>query len=275
MIYINPNGGLGNTLFQIAALHVLAIENMDTLCLLNTKKHINDLNNDIRLGTSHAEKYNYIFNKFNQIDVAPVEWKANQEYSNIYENTLFPKYYFPFQYIKPEYKREYEYIGYFQSEKYFKHRRNEVLEIFKPAEAFHEIINKYSNLFSGIGLHVRRGDYVKQHMGRMIFLEMSYYNRALSELPKDTPVLIFSDGLNWCKENFIGDRYVFIDEPDYISLYLMSKMKYFIVANSSFSWWGAWLGEQEKVCAPKEWFNNGVIHKLYEYDIIPNNWVKI
>ena len=66
MIYLNPTGGLGNALFQIAALYSLAIDNSDSLCLLNVKKFINDLDNDIRLSTNHAEKYRFILDKFIQ-----------------------------------------------------------------------------------------------------------------------------------------------------------------------------------------------------------------
>jgi len=275
MIYINPTGGLGNALFQIASIYSLALENNDILCLLNTKKFIVDLDNDIRLKTNHAVKYNYIFNRFNQQNFAPTDWKSNQEYSIPYENIKFPKIRLPFQYVKPEYYNEHEYVGYFQSEKYFKHRRPEILEKFKPADEFFTEINKYSHLFNSISIHVRRGDYVKMHVGRYIYLGFEYYNNALNELPKDLQVLVFSDDIEWCRENFIGDRFIFIDEPDYISLYIMSKMKYNVIANSSFGWWGAWLGGPEKVIAPKEWFGNAVMHKPFEYDIIPDNWMKI
>ncbi|GAG88297.1 unnamed protein product, partial [marine sediment metagenome] len=72
---------------------------------------------------------------------------------------------------------------------------------------------------------------------------------------------------------FIGDRFVFIDEIDYISLYVMSKMKHHIIANSSFSWWGAWLSEYDNkiVIAPEVWVNT----REDTSDVIPNNWIKI
>ena len=275
MIYTNPTGGLGNMMFQIAAIHALAVDNNDVLCLLNVKKQINDLNNDIRLNTKHGEKYNYIFNRFHLIDDAPVEWIPNQMFSIPYNNSRFSKVNTEFYYQKLQYHKEHEYVGFFQCEKYFKHIRNEILEIFKPENEFLDKLNTYSHLFNNISLHVRRGDYVNQHAGRMIYLGMEYYNRALSELPNDLLVLVFSDDLNWCKENFIGDRFIFVDELDYIVLYLMSKMKYSIIANSTFSWWGTWLGEMEKVIAPKEWFGVNTSHKKFEYDIIPYNWIKI
>lgn len=275
MIYLNPTGGLGNNLFQIAALYGLALDNDDELCLLNTEKHINDLNNDERATAKNGEKYNFIFNKFHKLDNVKPIWSPNQKYSSPTVDNFFNKVHYPFQYKSLEYQDQYEYIGNFQSEKYFKHRRNEILELFKPNDEFLVEINKYSHLFGNIGLHVRRGDYVGLHAGRMIELGMEYYNKGLSELPNDIPILVFSDDLEWCKDNFIDDKFIFIDEPDYISLYLMGKMKFFIIANSSYSWWGAWLGNPEKVFAPKEWFANGVRHKHFEYDIIPENWIKI
>jgi len=86
--------------------------------------------------------------------------------------------------------------------------------------------------------------------------------------------LIFSDDLNWCRENFIGERFVFVDEIDYISLYLMSKMKYHICANSTFSWWGAWLSENDEAIVPKEWFAKDITF-YNDKDIYPDKWIKI
>lgn len=275
MIYVNPTGGLGNILFQIAATHILAIENNDSLCLLNTKKCIYDLDIDIRLATKHADIYNYIFNRFNREDnILPI-FDKNQTSSTVTDDNKYKKIIYPFQYKRMIYSKDCQYVGYFQSEKYFKHKRDEVLKIFRPAPEFDDKINSYSNLFNSIGIHVRRGDYVKQHKGRMIYLDINYYKKALSLLPNDLNVLVFSDDITWCRENFIGDRFKYIDEPDYICIYLMSKMKYGVIANSTFGWWGFWLGNSEKIIAPKEWFGQGVIHKNYEYDIVPENWIKI
>ena len=87
-------------------------------------------------------------------------------------------------------------------------------------------------------------------------------------------VVIFSDDLSWCKQNFVGERYIFINEIDYISLYLMTKMKYHINANSSFSWWGAWLSEDNNAIVPKEWFAKTVAF-YSDKDIYPDDWKKI
>jgi hypothetical protein len=172
------------------------------------------------------------------------------------------------------YQNEHEYFGYFQSEKYFKHRRNDIIKLFSPPIEFNNKINQYSDLFGNISLHVRRGNYVKYYSDIHPPQTMIYYNQAISLLPTDLKILVFSDDMQWCRENFIGDRFVFIDEIDYISLYLMSKMKHHIIANSSFSWWSAWLSQYDDriVIAPQKWLGEGIEDIK---DLIPNNWIKI
>jgi len=261
MIYIYPIGDFCNMLFHIASIYALAKDNGDELCLLNIEDKINSLINDTRGNDlTHAAKYKYIFNRIST---------ANGHVSDVVNH--------PFQYTPIPYKKGHQYFGYFQSEKYFKHRRDEILELFRPDEEFHADIDKYSHLFGNISLHVRRNEYVRLYSSIHPPQTIEYYQNALSYLPEDMIVVIFSDDLKWCKENFIGERYVFINEIDYISLYLMSKMKHNIIANSTFSWWGAWLSEYEDkmVIAPKRWFGNNVPVGTNDADIIPENWIRI
>ena len=85
--------------------------------------------------------------------------------------------------------------------------------------------------------------------------------------------MVFSDDLDWCKETFLGNRFTFISgNRDYQDLFLMSMCKNNIIANSSFSWWGAWLNTNlnKKVIAPKKWF--GPQLSLSSDDIYPNTW---
>jgi hypothetical protein len=223
MLYIYPVGGLGNMFFHIASIWTLANDNDDELCLLNIDQKINSLINDKReCDLTHAPTYKYFLNRFPQ---------SNKIIDNKIE--------YPFNYVPLEYKKEHQYIGYFQHEQYFKHRRNEIIELFKPINEFNDKINEYSYFFGNISLHIRRHMYVDMN----ITLPIKYYEDAISKLPQDLNILIFSDDLPWCKENFIGNRFIFVDEIDYISLYIMAKMKYHIIANSTFSWWGAWLSE--------------------------------
>jgi hypothetical protein len=261
MIYVYPIGGLGNMMFHIASIWSLAKDNNDELGLLNIPQKIASLVNDPRYyhnecNLRHAQKYEYIFNRFPQIN-----------------GRNFPTFSYPFTYTPLKYQKEYQYMGYYQSEKYFKHRRNEILELFKPTDEINIGVMKYSDLFDNISLHVRRGPEIVSCTDVYTLPTMEYYNNALSCLPQDLKILIFSDNMKWCKENFIGNRFVFIKEIDYISIYLMSKMKYHIVANSTFSWWGAWMSNAEKIFSPRSWFVNG--SGVSDVDLIPENWIKI
>lgn len=259
MIYVHPVGGLGNMLFHIASIYSLAKDNDDDLCLINIDKKIADLKNDGRADMSHADVYRYIFDRFPQI------------------NGKFPIIKYPFKYIPLEYKNNYEYEGYFQSEEYFKHKRSELLNLFRPNKQIIQIIDNYSNIYNNISLHVRRNDYVKLYPQIHVPQELEYYKKALDMLPKDLTVVVFSDDIEWCKNNFIDDRFIFIDEYDYICIYLMAKMKYHIIANSSFSWWGAWLCNinEKKIIAPKNWFGGKKKGFDINMNIIPNNWTRI
>lgn len=254
MLYINPVGGIGNFFFHIAAIWTLAKDNNDELTLLDVDRKINNLIHDGRINLSHANDYRYIFERFLEV-----------------KNFSGNKIGFAFEDLNISYLPNTEYCGYFQSEEYFKHRRPEIIDLFRPADSFLDKINSYEPFFGNISLHVRRNDYVKLYPEIHTPQSMDYYNEALSLLPQDKKVLIFSDDLPWCYENFIGNRFIFIHEMDYISIYLMAKMKYHIIANSSFSWWGAWLGESEKVIAPIRWFGNDINSE----NIIPKNWIKI
>ena len=98
---------------------------------------------------------------------------------------------------------------------------------------------------------------------------MTYFNNCDN-------FLIFSDDIVWCKNNFVGDKFIFIEgEEDYIDLWLMSLCNHNIIANSSFSWWGAWLNKNNNktVIAPKNWF--GPNKKLDPTDLYCKDWLVI
>jgi hypothetical protein len=255
MIYVQLNGGLGNIFFQIASIWTLAKDNDDELGLSNVRGNIAHMINV--KNRPQAINYSYLLNCFSS---------KEGNIPNLIRH--------PFHYVPLEYKKECEYVGYFQCEKYFKHRRNEILELFKPTQGISAEVIKYEPLFGNICLHVRRGDYVN-NLG-ISALPIKYYEEALSYLPKDMKVLIFSDDLYWCTQNFVGERFLFVNETDYVSVYLMPKMKHHIIANSSFSWWGAWMSEYRDkiVIAPKDWF--GIkINVLNGDDVVPESWIKI
>ena len=158
--------------------------------------------------------------------------------------------------------------GYFQTEKYFSHIKNEIIKDFTFRINFDKPFNKY------IALHVRRGDYVNQPNYHPV-CSIEYYMNALSIIQDDIPIVIFSDDINWCKENIKADLYM-ENTTNIQDLYLMTQATHNIIANSSFSWWGAWLNQNPDkiVVAPETWFGPAYSHYIMK-DLIPNDWIKI
>ena len=182
---------------------------------------------------------------------------------------------------------------YFQTEKYFKNIEDIIRKDFQfkndIKEPCLEIIEQYKDF---IFLHVRRGDYLSQPQYHPA-CSLEYYQKALAEFPDDVPVFVFSDDLDWCRENFTDDRFLIPDENPlynhlsdtndgrvrspipYYDLCMMSMSSGGIIANSSMSWWGAWLQNgRGKVIAPKNWF--GSAYADYDMsDLIPEGWIRL
>jgi len=172
--------------------------------------------------------------------------------------------------------------GYFQSEKYFKHNRKEILKYFEPLEQIDIFLNKkYSSLINNekvVSVHVRRGDYLKLSDYHAI-IGKEYYDKAKKQFTDEHVFVYFSDDIEWCKETFKDVNSVFIEkQDDVLDLYLMSKIKNNIIANSSFSWWAAWLNtnENKKVICPSSWFGPRNRHlDVAKKDLIPEGWFVI
>ena len=191
--------------------------------------------------------------------------------------------------------------GYFQSEKYFKHISDEIRQDFtfkdewlEPCKEYIESIGNNKLVF----LHVRRGNPNLQGVrGERWSYQMlqqyhplckfEYYEEALKEFDDSYQVIVFSDVIEWCKkqEFFKGDRFLFSDNSlqlfsdgasvPYIDLCLMSLCSDAIIANSSLSWWGAWLinNPNKKIVAPKPWFGSAYSHYIMD-DLIPEGWIE-
>lgn len=177
--------------------------------------------------------------------------------------------------------------GYYQSEKYFKDselviRREFTLK--KPLDTVNEKMGKQISSCESVSVHVRRGDYISNpktnaYHGTCL---QEYYCQAIDMIKDrlDNPCFYyFSDDPTWVKEN-LNAKYpgTIIDfngpDKDYEDMGLMKLCKYHITANSSFSWWGAWLSENRDklVIAPKKWFNQP---HLDTKDLIPSSWIQI
>jgi hypothetical protein len=120
-----------------------------------------------------------------------------------------------------------------------------------------------------IAVHVRRGDY----LGLWPFLEMSYYTDQIKKLNGD--LYIFSDDIQWCRSAFMntGRKTTFIDMDDYLAFELMRLCRHKITANSTFSWWAAWLGGNTgTIFCPKYWLGFRVAEDEQRY---PEEWIRI
>ncbi len=174
--------------------------------------------------------------------------------------------------------------GYFQSEKYFIDYTDAIRQDFSLkgplGEAADSIAAQIRSGANTISLHVRRGDYLKESDFKGIANQEYYANavKYVTEKVSHPQFFIFSDDIEWCKENLsLPADSVFVsnsDLKDYGELVLMSLCKHHIIANSSFSWWGAWLGSNPEkiVVAPKQWSNN---HENWYRDIIPATWTRL
>lgn len=139
--------------------------------------------------------------------------------------------------------------GYFQSYKYFDNIKNKIRRDFTFLPTSMEIYP----LRNTLAIHVRRTDYIglsQYHTN----LSEEYYSSALDCIGEFAEAIIFSDDIDWCKTVPLFQRFTFSLGNPYADLQLMSKCDKHIIANSSFSWWGAWLSGSDNVVAPKDWF---------------------
>ena len=148
--------------------------------------------------------------------------------------------------------------GYMQNPKIFTHRSEEICDLLNLDYETELRIHDYFNdpKFEAkrkVALHIRRGDYLLTDKGNNL-LSLEYYSNCLGKFDMTiSKIFVFSDDIEWCKNNFLGSNYYFVEEQDPLfSLKLMSQCDDFIVSPSTFSWWGAWLSQSidKKVIHP-------------------------
>lgn len=269
MIIARLIGGLGNQMFQYAIARHLAL--------------VHDA--DLKLDLSEFEKYklhSYSLQHFNII-----ENHASDEDLSVVESIKERHFHFneDFKLIANDSLLN----GYWQSEKYFHEIRETILSDFSVKEALSGTdleVSKRIGDSNSVSLHIRRTDYVTGSYNDQIFdvLDLSYYQRAVEDLSArqdELKLFIFSDDPDWVRSNVNFDlpvEYVVHNnaETNYEDLRLMSLCQHNIIANSSFSWWGAWLNDHanKRVYAPVQWFNSNV-RNLDSKDIVPESWTKI
>ena len=164
-------------------------------------------------------------------------------------------------------------FGYYQSPKYFNHIEDEIRKDFSFSQDLVDSCQEVIDTLGGdvISLHIRRTDYKANPNHPLQPIE--YYNSALDKLPKDSSVVVFSDDYEWCESNesFSDDRFAVSNNAADFDLCLMTLCNYHIIANSSYSWWGAWLGRSDKIIAPKNWFGASCSHKSVD-DMVFGDW---
>lgn len=259
MIYCKLKGGLGNMLFQIAATISIAIDNSFDYSFINFKNNCNVLE---LINNRETKDYLQLFNTLNLC------------FDETNNHQLIE---YPFNYKNIEIKDNVIIDGYFQSQKYFNHNRENILSKFNFSMLITEKLDYDFENKNYCSIHVRRGDYtiLNNHYHQ---LDINYYKKAIEIMKTTSDIfLVFSDDIDYCKEIFNGiDNIFFVEnKKDYVELYMMSLCKNNIIANSSFSWWGAWLNKNENkvVVAPEKWFGPEITE--YSGDIIPEKWIKI
>jgi len=257
VVATNIHGGLGNTMFQIATGYSKSLDESSNF-IVDLTEHYN--------GHQPMTKYtNTIFRKINfSSEKIPYE---------IYSVGSF-------HYCElPNFNRNIKLSGYFQSEKYFKKNRKKILELFECDDKVKQkLLTNFKDVLNTktCSIHIRRGDYLHLNNYHPV-LPLDYYKDAYNIIGEDSTYLIFSDDIEFCKNQFefIKNKIFIQNLEDYEELYLMSFCDNNIIANSSFSWWGAWLNKKENiVISPRKWFGSAYSSYITD-DLYSEKWVII
>ena len=281
MIIVKLIGGLGNQLFQYATARRLA------------ETHSTILKFDVT-GFEKYKLHRYSLHSFHvweylatQTEINLIQWNLFNRLKNKLSSSDGTEMQFDFDPKILDAPNNILLDGYWQSEKYFADitdilRREFVVKYQQDAQS--EIFSDRIQSTESVSLHVRRADYVQNALTNKIHgtCDQDYYDRAIryiAERVNHPHFFIFSDEPEWVKDNLkIGFPMTVVDCNDasrnYEDLRLMSTCKHNIIANSSFSWWGAWLNPNpdKLVITPEQWFND---KKRNTKDLIPEQWVKM
>lgn len=267
-------GGLGNQLFQIAASYAIAKDNNMNI-QYNTRRNRPD---------DRPHYWTTLLSHLKSEDVQDGPYFFYRELTFGYNKINLPK------------RQNTMIVGFFQSEKYFENYREEIRELFKLPEVIKNDAVEYLNSLvtndrPKVCVHIRRGDYVGSDLHYVTPIE--YFIEAKDMIQNkmgEVTFVYFTDDKEWVKETFGLDEYNVIvnRETDYEEFAVMRQCDHFIITNSTFSWWAAYLGEsqiggsqigesqiggsEKVVIAPNTWF---VDNKLDSSNICPESWIRI
>ncbi len=283
MIITKIIGGLGNQLFQYAAARCIA-EKYGTNVKLDESSY-----NEYKLRSLELNSFHAKFDFATEAELA----SYHQTFINKIKNRVLPVakrnvYKAPFFHFDNRFfsVSNNTYLkGYWQSEKYFLPVQQLIRQELTIKKEFVESLKDFAETLSrenSVSVHIRRGDYKDKTFSTFHgILPAVYYDKAfkiLNNKINDARYYFFSDDIGWVKNdlNMPGATYISgtISKTHIEDFYLMSHCKHNIIANSSFSWWAAWLNNNPDkiVIAPKKWFNKG---PQDTQDLIPEGWIKI
>jgi hypothetical protein len=265
--FIGRLGRLGNQMFQYAALRGIAYNRGYNFCLPIYQNEIDDgIGNKLKTELFSVFKMKSVTAL--NIQLIDKDRPIVSERGFEFDENLFN--------ACPDWVSLY---GFFQSEKYFKNVEDIIREDFEfESEILDPCQEMMEQVDAPISLHIRRTDYLSNNQNHNN-LGLDYYEKALEQFDSDRQVIVFSDDPKWCKkqEIFSSDRFLVSEnESGYIDMCLMSLCQDHIIANSTFSWWGAWLckNKKKRIISPKDWFGPNLKNNNLK-DLIPETWIQI
>lgn len=286
MIIVKIVGGLGNQMFQYAYAKALQDSEyevkLDVTAFNKYRLHggfqLDHYKTDIQIANDDDIK------KFgiNTIKSKLISKIGMLPRSQILESSAsFDKYF-----LQPE--DNIHIVGYFQSYKYFlsvdkllRKQFNISTELSDYGKSVHKEIQESGQTCS---IHVRRGDYLLKKNANHVVLPIEYYKRSIEFYKKNfgnIKFFVFSDDIEWARNFFSSEEYVIVgsgtNRNPHEDIELMKMCSHNIIANSTFSWWAAWLNPNEIKCVtvPSMWFVNVEQNKVVFEDLIPEEWCKI
>lgn len=264
-------GRLGNQLFIVAATTSLALDNDATAVFPDFVK---DFDPELEENKNYAVgnlKSNYM-HILSKLDTSNYDNKIEYIYHAL-----------SFSYSPIPYHPNMLLEGWFQSEKYFAHHKNEILKLFAPSDEIMKYLGeRYQDIIESpktVSIHLRC--YTKEDPNLDILFPTyggGYVKKAVQYFEPDCRFIVFSDQIEWAKGELAGipGNFQFVENEEYYhDFYLMSLCKHNIICNSTFSWWAAYMNQSPEkiVVAPRKWFK--AEYNFYAIDLIPNEWITI